>query len=188
MPPTTGCQRPAGAAGSLRTRGSRTECRAEGDGAAGDHRGGAQCARGERDRLQPFAARRTSPRGWSRCAPAARRRSRASRIRARCCPLRRAAPAGDETMGGRLGLFVNGTLGEGDKDETEFEAAVRFRADRNHRRGRLPVYRHPGRWRRGWLCRERDRIRRRGRGVARCRRLSPGRCSAPGTATGRTST
>ena len=34
--------------------------------------------------------------------------------------------AGDETLGGRLGIFVNGTLGEGDKDETEFEAAYDF--------------------------------------------------------------
>jgi outer membrane autotransporter protein len=34
--------------------------------------------------------------------------------------------AGDEAMGGRLGIFVNGTLGEGDKDETEFEAAYDF--------------------------------------------------------------
>jgi outer membrane lipase/esterase len=34
--------------------------------------------------------------------------------------------SGDEALGGRLGLFVNGTLGEGDKDQTEFEAAYDF--------------------------------------------------------------
>lgn len=34
--------------------------------------------------------------------------------------------SGDEAMGGKLGLFINGNLGNGDKDETEFEAAYDF--------------------------------------------------------------
>ena len=34
--------------------------------------------------------------------------------------------SGDEAMDGRLGLFINGSLGNGDKDETEFETAYDF--------------------------------------------------------------
>ncbi len=34
--------------------------------------------------------------------------------------------SGDEAMGGKLGLFINGSLGNGDKDETAFEAAYDF--------------------------------------------------------------
>ena len=41
-------------------------------------------------------------------------------------PVTTGGAAGDETAGGRLGLFVNGSLGEGDKDETAFEAAYDF--------------------------------------------------------------
>ncbi len=34
--------------------------------------------------------------------------------------------SGDEAVGGKLGLFINGSLGNGDKDETAFEAAYDF--------------------------------------------------------------
>ena len=39
-----------------------------------------------------------------------------------------AAPAATRRVGGQLGLFVNGSLGNGDKDETAFEAAYDFEA------------------------------------------------------------
>ena len=107
----------------MRTRGSRAECRAEGDGAAGDH-----------------AEELNAPAANSIDFGLAQRANIASRLislRNAGSPLASLADpyslyattggaSGDEAMGGKLGLFINGNLGNGDKDETDFEAAYDF--------------------------------------------------------------